>query len=1090
MTRSAAVGEAASSRIRTRVLYGPLLTLAVGLCAALPVIAAMVRALHEGYQPVADRGIIATRSFDVFSSHMPLVGQYSFAGAVTGKLTYSFGPMLYWLLAPAAHVGAPASFVWTMAIVNVACVLGAVALARRRGGAWLMVAAAAGIGLMCRSIAANNFYDIWNPSAGLFPLLALIFVGWSLACGDYRLLPVAALLASFELQCEDSFVPASLGVSAVGLAGLVLWRLRARRQSASGAGAAARRPTVWPWALAAAVVLAICWTPPVVDQVAHEGNFAHVLQAATERLHAVERTVGVRPWWLVRPSDPFVRKRDVLHSPGTVAVASTALILGWLLVAAVLAARRRRWDVTAGAATALLLCVAVYSIASATPTKRMLAETLGYTLWSATTVGMFAWLIALWAAVVLTGADDLLAAAVRARVRRARRPLRARPALAKGLAASAALALAGLAGAAGAAAGTADEHAFEFHALSTINSRLGAVPRGHSVFLNARLDGLITPLRPEMTYDLRRRGVRALGVGAYLRTGHWYERAEHRYDYVVWVYDNRRLPVPGAKVIAVAHITTGGRRHTIEVALSHVPPRAPRAAAGVSSAPRTRRAVTAAAVASPLPAGSAPGGWSAPRELARCADAGPAVAFPSSAPSIPTGRGAVVWASGASGCAARSAPAASGWTLSVEALSASEHARAVSAGSLPGLPPVTLQAVGGSRGRVSVLASAGGAGAGAGGGFVLLQGRAGRGRVVRLLGGRAPAVALARAYLGDVALAAVTRAPAIAVRVQRYFSGRLVLERAIPIGPAPVSALTATMDYRADVLLAWQQRGAIYAHMLRASGRSDPTQRLGSSAPHPQLRALVSDNDHGMVAWSSTRASAGGRPHTTTFIDLSGAGIRFAAPRRLASFGDPSRAGESAGSLALVRLSSENVLLAWTTRERGHYLVRAAPAVYAGTRPSAALSDARATQSVLGDLAAGPAGEAIAVWRASHGVPFDPQRAELWSARTFIARHDRPGSAPPTRLTGAAPSAAVSEGVDPANDHAVAAWLTGGPRGAVEYASASGAPGYRQRAPSAALPRLSHGTHWLRITLAAIATAGLIAAAALVAVRRRRRVLS
>src|SRR4029077_231960 len=207
---SAPAAEASGRRASERALYGPLLTLSVGVCAALPVIAAAVRGLHEGFQPVADRGIIATRAFDVFSSHAPLVGQYSFAGAVTGKLTYSLGPMLYWLLAPAAHVGAPPSFVLTMAGVHSACVLGAVALARRRGGVWLMLAAAAGIGLMCRSIAANNFYDIWNPSAGLFPLLALIFVCWSLACGEYRLAPVTALLGSFLLQCEAGFIPPSL----------------------------------------------------------------------------------------------------------------------------------------------------------------------------------------------------------------------------------------------------------------------------------------------------------------------------------------------------------------------------------------------------------------------------------------------------------------------------------------------------------------------------------------------------------------------------------------------------------------------------------------------------------------------------------------------------------------------------------------------------------------------------------------------------------------------------------------------------------------------------------------------------------------
>ena len=64
MTGSPALGEAARGRTFARLLYGPALTLAVGLCAALPVIAAAVRALNEGWQPVADRGIIATRAFD------------------------------------------------------------------------------------------------------------------------------------------------------------------------------------------------------------------------------------------------------------------------------------------------------------------------------------------------------------------------------------------------------------------------------------------------------------------------------------------------------------------------------------------------------------------------------------------------------------------------------------------------------------------------------------------------------------------------------------------------------------------------------------------------------------------------------------------------------------------------------------------------------------------------------------------------------------------------------------------------------------------------------------------------------------------
>src|SRR5437899_7509042 len=105
---------------------------------------------------------------------------------------------------------------------------------------------------------------------------------------------------------------------------------------------------------------------------------------------AVVHAVGVTPWWLTRPSNPFVRKFDVRRSAGATASISAALILGWLLLAIALALRRGRMDVVAGATLALALCGAVFSIADATPsTPPFLPETLGYTLWSAATVGLF-----------------------------------------------------------------------------------------------------------------------------------------------------------------------------------------------------------------------------------------------------------------------------------------------------------------------------------------------------------------------------------------------------------------------------------------------------------------------------------------------------------------------------------------------------------------------------------------------------------------------------------------------------------------------------------------------------------------------------
>ncbi len=211
----------------------PLLALAAGLAAAIPVIAATVKAVQAGWVPVADRGIIATRAHDVLTSHMPLVGQYTLAGEVTGQVTHSLGPMLFWLLALPAHHGSATGMTVTMGALNTLSIVGCVALARRRGGRVLMVMTALAIALMCQSLAAETFHDVWNPSAGLFPFTLLIFLCWSLACGEYRLLPLTVLVASFVVQTHLTYLPPTLALLAVGFGGLTSrWIARRRRGAA------------------------------------------------------------------------------------------------------------------------------------------------------------------------------------------------------------------------------------------------------------------------------------------------------------------------------------------------------------------------------------------------------------------------------------------------------------------------------------------------------------------------------------------------------------------------------------------------------------------------------------------------------------------------------------------------------------------------------------------------------------------------------------------------------------------------------------------------------------------------------------------
>lgn len=434
-------------------------------------IVSAVAATRADWVPGADTAIIATRAHDVLSSHPPLVGQYSLAGEVTGHVTHSLGPMLFWLLALPANFGPTASLIWTMGTVNTLAIVGAVALARRRGGLVLMFATALAIALMCQSLAAETFHDVWNPSAGLFGFTLLIFLCWSLACGEYRLLPLTALVASFVVQAHLMYLPPTLGLLAVGLGGLSLARIeiasgRKRRAPARNDGDPARARSPMPasdsdnarnapaprghpvlrspapggrrvlrspapggrpvlrWGLVALAVGAICWSAPVVDELSeHHGNLTLVAETATARQttlgasagwHAVVRAVGIRPWWLYIPHTRWERKYDVRSTPSTHMIVSCLMLLGALLLTMLIACIQRRRDVAAATLIGFVLCAALAAIAASTPTPRVLSATLGYTMWWGSQLGMWVYLILAWSLwLVLARGAHALAPSVR-----------------------------------------------------------------------------------------------------------------------------------------------------------------------------------------------------------------------------------------------------------------------------------------------------------------------------------------------------------------------------------------------------------------------------------------------------------------------------------------------------------------------------------------------------------------------------------------------------------------------------------------------------------------------------------------------------
>jgi hypothetical protein len=563
-------------------LPGVLLALAAGAAATVPVIVSIVRGVSAGVAPNGDRAIILMRAYDVFSSHAPLVGQYSATTVLSGHTTYSLGPLLYWLLSLPARHGGPAAPAITVGVVNVLAVIGAIALAHRRGGRALMLLGAVAIALCCRSLVAETYHDIWNPAAGVLPLLALMFVCWSIACGDVWLLPLAALLASFEAQAELTYVLPSLGLLLVAAGGLgcgAIARLRARREE----------PLRWraplPWWLAALAVGALCWEAPVREELSgHPGNITRAINAALinkptlglgDAWHAIVRTVGIPPWWLRVPSGPFDRLAAVRADPGAFAEVTAVLVLAALLAVAVIGAVRRRRDIAAAGAIGLVLCAAVGAVAGSTPTRPSIVTTLSYTLWWASPAGMWAWLALAWSTATLLP---------RARLRRISMPRAATAA-----AAAAAIGVALGVGGGVAAAQRADQDQPEYRAIRFLMARVPAALPPEVRRVRVAGSSGFTPFdfRSAVAYALRRRGFQIAVPQAAQRLGAYYAGAGLRPQGTVGVWEGAPPPGSGRVLSRVAAALPSSV--TITVTFARRPARQPRRGAPPARA-RHRRA--------------------------------------------------------------------------------------------------------------------------------------------------------------------------------------------------------------------------------------------------------------------------------------------------------------------------------------------------------------------------------------------------------------------------------------------------------------------------------------------------------------------
>jgi hypothetical protein len=272
--------------------------------------------------------------------------------------------------------------------------------------------------------------------------------------------------------------------------------------------------------------------------------------------HAVVRAIGVpRPWWLYVPASRYDRKLDVRATPRPLSVGSSLAALGALASIALAGLRHRRRDLAAAALIGLLLCAALFADTAATPDVRVMAATLGYTMWWGSQVGMWVWLIPAWAAWLWVVPASR---AVRRRLPAVRAA--AAPAAASLLALVATVAVAAVVS----AGERRDEHVALYRPIAALTASLDRrIPPARTLLLEGRLDLSGLPIKPALRYFLVRHGDRVLAPGSSRRLGSWYELDHHPYRYTIYVGDRITPPAMHFALADRVAYRDGWGRHVV-----------------------------------------------------------------------------------------------------------------------------------------------------------------------------------------------------------------------------------------------------------------------------------------------------------------------------------------------------------------------------------------------------------------------------------------------------------------------------------------------------------------------------------------------
>lgn len=395
-------GRATRLRDRLRPADWVLLTAVVG--AVLPVCVALAGRLGSHWEPGGDEAVIARLSHDVLSGHPPLLGMPSTIAAGIevpgGGTPHHLGPMLFWLFAIPDRLSgsSPAALVITIALVNIAAIVTIAWQVRRRAGSSAAVIAMLGVLVLLWSVGRDLTVQIWNPYAALLPLLLFLVLAWSVTCADHVAVPLSVLVGSFVMQCHILYVLPVVGVGLVAAAAFVLRARSSRTQSTTGTTEAERRARRRSL-IAAAVVLSLCWSTAVYDQVVHRpGNLTRLWnsfngthQKAFGTVFAYRygmRAIAVPPLFARRLTD-YSAFIALGHPIGTWITAGAVVVLAALTIGTIVAWRRAAPEAWLGVLGLVTVATSLFVLARLPLEFGGLDVYRGRFLWI---VGLYAWL--------------------------------------------------------------------------------------------------------------------------------------------------------------------------------------------------------------------------------------------------------------------------------------------------------------------------------------------------------------------------------------------------------------------------------------------------------------------------------------------------------------------------------------------------------------------------------------------------------------------------------------------------------------------------------------------------------------------------